>query len=124
VLQRRVPVAAMVVLAVAYAALAGLARPFTLPADVAAAVAGVAVLAAAALAGPAPGEAWPWPPGLRWWVVLTVVLVGLELAELFGGPRPSHPTLSSLSGPLLGHWAGRAAVYLAWLWLGRMLARR
>jgi hypothetical protein len=108
---------------VGYAAIAGLARPFTLPADLAAAVAGTAVLVMARLAGPAvPGR--PRPSGAGWWALLAGTVVVLELVEFFGGARASHPTLSSLVGPALACWPARSAAYAGWLWFGRALARR
>lgn len=108
---------------VGYAAVAALARPFTLPADVAAGVAGATVLLVAAFTAPG-DQARRASPGLRWWALLAGLVVALELTELFGGPRSSHPTLSSMAGPTLSHWPGRCAAYIAWLWLGRALARR
>jgi hypothetical protein len=105
------------------AAGAGLARPFTLPADVGAGIAGVVALVVAALAAPADPPR-PRPAGVRWWALLAGVALALELIELFGAPRAAHPTLSSLAGPVLAHWPGRTAAYLAWLSLGRALARR
>jgi hypothetical protein len=108
---------------ISYAAIAGLARPFTLPADLAAAVAGTAILVIALLAAPAE-PVRPRQTGAGWWRLLAGMVVVLELVEFFGGSRGSHPTLSSLAAPVLGHWPGRSAAYALWLLLGRALARR
>jgi putative Ca2+/H+ antiporter (TMEM165/GDT1 family) len=108
---------------VGYAAVAGLARPFTVPADLAAAVAGVTVLAMAAFTRPN-RPARSRPAGVRWWALLAALVVALELAELFAGDRGHHPTLSSLAAPVLAAWLGRSIGYALWLLFGVALARR
>ncbi|HEX3908578.1 MAG TPA: hypothetical protein VHW92_11670 [Mycobacteriales bacterium] len=108
---------------VGYAAVAGLARPFTVAADVAAAIAGVTVLVVAALTR-STGPARPRPAGARWWALLAGLVVVVELVELFAGDRGSHPTLSSLAAPVLAAWLGRSVAYALWLLFGVALARR
>ncbi len=120
---RTATTATTLAIVVGYAALAGRARPFTLPADVAAAAAGVTVLAVAALTRPARADR-PRPVGMRWWALLAGLVVALELVELFAGGRGSHPTLSSLAAPLLAAWIGRSLAYALWLLFGVSLARR
>jgi hypothetical protein len=108
---------------VCYAAVAGLARPFTEPADVAAAVAGVTVLVVAGLTRPDAATVRRRPVGTRWWALLAGLVVALELVELFAGDRSGHPTLSSLALPVLATWPGRSLAYALWLLLGAALAR-
>ena len=120
---RRAGTALWPAVAVGYAVVAGLARPFTLPADVAAAVAGMTVLLVAAFAGETEPPR-PRPVGAGWWAALVALVAVVELVEFSGGPRGAHPTLSSLAAAPLAHWPGRSAAYAAWLLLGCALARR
>lgn len=114
--------------AVAYAVLLAMTKPFTVAADVVTAV-GLAAGAAAlgvrlasegrgegGLEGSPGGTATPW-------LVLLTVAVGWELYCFFGGPRPAHPTLSTIYD-LVARWpAAKAVVVLAWLALGWELVR-
>ncbi|MGO9457886.1 MAG: hypothetical protein ACLP62_12720 [Acidimicrobiales bacterium] len=123
---------ALVAGAVAYAGLLASTTPFTLEADAVTAVAlaaAVAVLlvrltrgrtlpAGAAAADVSPGGASALP-----WVVLVAVVAVWELYCFFGGPRPAHPTLSTVYD-LAARWpAAKAVVVLAWLALGWELLR-
>ncbi len=91
----------------------------------------VAVMVAASLAVV---PAW-WPrrrqptrpdrPGsLRPWLVVLGALLTWELVAFSGSPRSTHPTLSSLADTALGPRPLEAAAFVAWLALGRRLARR
>jgi hypothetical protein len=68
------------------------------------------------------------PPGLRAgstvWAALIAAIAAWELVALFGSPRASHPTLSSISGPILAVHPARFLAFLLWLALGRDLLRR
>ena len=128
--RRTVAPVALLVGAAAYAGVVAATRPFTLAADLAAALplavgAGWTVVtlvrrrAGTAVAGPV----------LRWraalpWVALLAALVAFELYCFFGGPRPTHPTLSSFTDDLDRWRAAKAALALGWLALGRELVRR
>jgi hypothetical protein len=124
---------ALVALALAYAGLLATTTPFTTEADTLTAVAlgGAAVVLVVQLArgpvavdgaingaggGAATGSALPW-------LVLLVVAVAWELYCFFGGPRPAHPTLSTLYD-LAARWtAVKAVLVLAWLAIGCELLR-
>ncbi|WP_298211688.1 hypothetical protein [Ferrimicrobium sp.] len=57
------------------------------------------------------------------WSVMALVVLAFELFNLFGGPRPSHPTISSIVNGVLGYGAeARVVLFLAWLGLGIWLA--
>jgi hypothetical protein len=118
-------------------------RPFTWPARVALALPSLVVLGAAfrRRGGRPPLRVWlaGWrrllgappprrPPGLLAgavvWGALVAAIGAWELAALFGQPRPDHPTLSSISGPVLAVHPARFLVFLLWLALGRDLLRR
>lgn len=134
---RAVVPALAIAAALAYAALLASTRPFTVPADALTAVglaAGVAGLVARLVADgrqgdvAAPGEGSPrtgettgsWLP----WVVLVAVVAGWELYCYFGGPRPAHPTLSSIYDLAARYTWLKAVIVLAWLGLGWELVRR
>lgn len=113
-------------------------RPFTVPADTLTALglAGGAAALVARLAvdrrsrGAEAPQGTPTRPPERaaatWlpWVVLVVVATGWELSSYFGGPRPEHPTLSSIYDLAAGSLWLKAAIVLAWLGLGWELVRR
>ncbi len=69
------------------------------------------------------------PSAIFTWVTL-LVLAGLwELIALLGQPNIetgsyAHPTISTLTDPLLAHSLGRAVALLAWLGLGFFLVER
>jgi hypothetical protein len=118
-------------LALTYALALASTRPFTAPADALTAVglaAGVVGLMVR-LVGDSratrgddsapPTELGSWLP----WVGLLAVVVGWELYCYFGGPRPAHPTLSSLYDLAARYRLLKAAIVLAWLALGWELVR-
>jgi ABC-type dipeptide/oligopeptide/nickel transport system permease subunit len=126
----------ILVVAAAYAGILATTRPFTVPADVVtslglavgagALVFGLTVGRAAGAAGARPAEvieAGTTGGTAIPWVVLVVVVVGWELYCFFGGPRPAHPTLSSVYDIVARWQAAKAVVVLAWLALGWELAR-
>lgn len=112
---------------------AAVLRPFTVPVEVAVAVAiaGTAGLAAAGRPGPRPpameeaaparpptwANAWPW-------LALFGALAGWELAAFFSSPRHDHPTISSMLAEVINSYPGRAALIAAWLSLGWVLFLR
>lgn len=113
--------------ALAYALVLGSTRPFTAPADALTAVglaAGVVALLARLIADSRSGDGvaparrgravGSWLP----WVGLVVVVAGWELYCYVGGPRPAHPTLSSLYDLAARYRLLKAAIVLAWLALG------
>ena len=67
--------------------------------------------------------------GLVLWGLLLVAAGVWELASLLQQPTLTtssyaHPTISTLTDPMLSTWAGRSAVLAAWLWLGWFLVER
>ncbi len=116
---------ALVVGALAYAGLLASTTPFTTEADAVTAVA-LAAAAAALLVGLTRSRTLPagaatespgFGPALPW-LVLLAVATGWELYCFFGGPRPAHPTLSTVYD-LAARWpAAKAVIVLAWLALG------
>jgi hypothetical protein len=68
--------------------------------------------------------------GLAWrvasvaWGGLIVVVIVWELTAVFSSPRFAHPTLSSITDPVLRYHAARFVAYLLWLALGIDLLRR
>lgn len=90
----------------------------------------VAVMAAGALA--VSSALWPRrhrsAPATRRasigpWPVLLGALLVWELAAFSLSPRATHPTLSSIADAALGPRPIEAAAFVAWLALGRRLAR-
>ena len=108
----------------AYAWWAAGRRPFTWPALMAVAVAGVATIILGTR------RRRPFEPGARdasgalIWGVVFAVLVGWELAAYFQQPRADHPTLSSLAAPVIDWRPARALAFLTWIALGADLSRR
>ena len=119
--------------ALTYALALASTRPFTAPADALTAVglAAGGVGLTARLVGdsratrgddsapPTERVVGSWLP----WVVLLVVVVGWELYCYFGGPRPAHPTVSSLYDLAARYRLLKALIVLAWLALGWELVR-
>jgi hypothetical protein len=64
----------------------------------------------------------PWR-SIAVWTALCACCVGVELSALFQAPRRSHPTLSSLAGPLSTTTPGRLACFcvlaVAGWWISR-----
>jgi hypothetical protein len=71
-------------------------------------------------AAPAPRSS---PAGYLVWAAAIAVLAGWELFTLFSHPRSAHPTISSMTDPLMGHHPIRWLFFAAWAWLGWLLAR-
>jgi hypothetical protein len=118
--------AAVAAAAIAYAGLLASTSPFTTGADALTALAlGAAAVVLAVrlsrrsvqMAPAAIGESTGLVSALPW-IVLLAVMIGWELFSFFGGPRPAHPTLSTVYD-LVSRWpAVKAAIVLAWLVLG------
>ncbi len=130
---RRASAAALCAAAL-YAALASGVKPFTVLAYAAVALPSVLCVGVLVAQRSRPGTG-PWRrmdparpasegTGIPWLVVI-VVLLGIELASYFHpGPRADYPTLSFGLNALLRHRAAKAAGWLAWLVLGWYLVRR
>ena len=57
------------------------------------------------------------------WVAAIALLAGWELFTLLSRPRSAHPTMSSMTDPLMAHHPIRWLFFAAWAWLGWVLAR-
>jgi hypothetical protein len=122
---------ALVAVAAAYAWLLATTDPFTVEANVVIVV-GLAAGALALTVRLARGRPLPAAAGRSVenpqrstipWLALVAVVLACELYCFFGGPRPAHPTLSTLYD-LAARWpAVKALVVLAWLALGWELVR-
>lgn len=110
--------------ALAYAWWTALLRPFTWPALVAVALAGIAVIVLGSRRRTPPGSGTHDARAVLPWAILCVLLAGWELAAYLQHPRADHPTLSSLADPVLDWRPARALAFLAWLAVGADLARR
>jgi hypothetical protein len=121
-----------VVAAVGYAALVGSLIRYSWPVTIAIVGLGVAVVATG-WRGPVrerrpDASPVPWPGIALWGGVL--VAGGLwELSALLQQPTLttdsySHPTISTLTDPVLAISGGRAGILLAWLAVGWYLVRR
>lgn len=108
---------------VAFAVLVASVRSFTWPALVLTAIAGIAVLVLAAR-GPRRSRAATTGRGLALWAILAVAVTAWELVAFFQSPRADHPTISSMLDGADAHPPLRAALFIAWILLGRELARR
>jgi hypothetical protein len=114
-----------------YAGVVGSFSRYSWPATVAVISLGTAVVLAGwrgpVRDGPAPG---PLPVrGTALWGGLLVVGGSWELSALLQQPNLSvdsyaHPTISSLTDPLLGSHPGRSLALAAWLGIGWLLVRR
>jgi hypothetical protein len=120
----------MAIAAAGYAWVAAGLRPFTLAQEFAVAVPASVVVGMAALsaAREPPADARDRAPTRAWrasaavWLGLFVLALGWQLGAYFSSPRSAHPTLSVLVEEAMSTHAGRAAVFLAWLALGLLLA--
>jgi hypothetical protein len=56
------------------------------------------------------------------WAAAIALLAAWELTSFFSHPRPQHPTISSMTDPLLAHHLIRSAAFAAWAWFGWILA--
>jgi hypothetical protein len=116
---------------VLYAVVVGSFSRYSWPATVAVAGLGAVVVA---IGWRGPRHTRPAPPrpplaGLVLWGVLAVACCLWELWSLLEQPNLatssySHPTISTLTDPVLSTWAGRSVVLAAWLGLGWFLVER
>jgi hypothetical protein len=116
---------------VLYAVVVGSFSRYSWPATVAVAGLGAAVVA---IGWRGPRHTRPAPPrppltGLVLWGVLAVACCLWELWSLLEQPNLAtssyaHPTISTLTDPVLSTWAGRSVVLAAWLGLGWFLVER
>jgi hypothetical protein len=116
---------------VLYAVVVGSFSRYSWPATVAVAGLGTAVVA---IGWRGPRHTRPAPPrppltGLVLWGVLAVACCLWELWSLLEQPNLAtssyaHPTISTLTDPVLSTWAGRSVVLAAWLGLGWFLVER
>ena len=116
---------------VLYAVVVGSFSRYSWPATVPVAGLGAAVVA---IGWRGPRHNRPAPPrpptvGLALWGVLAVACCLWELWSLLEQPNLAtssyaHPTISTLTDPVLGTWAGRSIVLAAWLGLGWFLVER
>jgi hypothetical protein len=116
---------------VLYAVVVGSFSRYSWPATVAVAGLGAAVVA---IGWRGPRHTRPAPPrppltGLVLWGALAVACCLWELWSLLEQPNLAtssyaHPTISTLTDPVLSTWAGRSVVLAAWLGLGWFLVER
>lgn len=97
-------------------------RPFTWPALLAVAAAGIVTILVGSRRRRPPFEL-PAGGALIWGIVFAL-LVGWELAAYLQQPRADHPTLSALADRVIGWRPARALAFLAWVALGADLSRR
>ncbi|MGD0439466.1 MAG: hypothetical protein ABSB52_02455 [Acidimicrobiales bacterium] len=66
------------------------------------------------------------PGGFIAWSGAALLVVAVELWELFHSPRSAYPTLSSLANEVIGpgHRPARAAAFVCWGALGFLVAAR
>ena len=116
---------------VLYAVVVGSFSRYSWPATVPVAGLGAVVVA---IGWRGPRHTRPAPPrppvtGLVLWGVLAVACCLWELWSLLEQPNLAtssyaHPTISTLTDPVLSTWAGRSVVLAAWLGLGWFLVER
>jgi hypothetical protein len=123
--------AAWLAAGILYAVVVGSFSRYSWPATVPVAGLGAAVVAigwrAPRLARPAPAR--PPAAGLALWGLLFVAGCLWELWSLLEQPNLAtssyaHPTISTLTDPVLSTWAGRSVVLAGWLGLGWFLVER
>lgn len=123
--QRPVAVLVAVGIAGAYAWWTAGLRPFTWPALMAVAVAGIVTIVLGSRCRrpfePPPGHA---ASGVLLWGIALALLVGWELAAYVQQPRADHPTLSALASSVIDWRPARGLAFLAWIALGADLSRR
>ncbi|MEV4754611.1 hypothetical protein AB0J86_05805 [Micromonospora sp. NPDC049559] len=107
----------------AYALLAALARPLTLPSVFTVLAPGIALLWWGARRVPLrvvdAGRATAVT-----WLGLGLLFCAWEVVALCTGNDPAHPTFSILADPALDTYPGRVAGYLLWLSTGAWLVSR
>jgi hypothetical protein len=116
---------------VLYAVVVGSFSRYSWPATVAVAGLGAAVVAVGWRGPRHTRPAPPRPPavGLALWGAVFVAACLWELWSLLEQPNLAtssyaHPTISTLTDPVLSTWAGRSVVLAAWLGLGWFLVER
>ena len=114
-----------------YAVVTGSFSRYSWPATVPVAGLGAAVVAIGWRGPRQPRPPTPRPPavGLALWGVAFVAACLWELWSLLGQPNLAtssyaHPTISTLTDPVLSTWAGRSIVLAGWLGLGWFLVER
>ena len=112
------------VVLLAYAAIVASVRPFTWPALALVAIPALVVVAMAVPGLRGREGIRPVRRGLVQWAVLAAAVAAWELLAFVQSPRDSHPTLSSMLDAFETNRPARAALFVAWLALGRELARR
>ena len=123
--------AAWLAAGVLYAVVAGSFSRYSWPATVAVAGLGAAVVAVGWRGPRHTRPAPPRPPaaGLALWGAVFVAGCLWELWSLLEQPdlatsSYAHPTISTLTDPVLSTWAGRSVVLAGWLGLGWFLVER
>jgi hypothetical protein len=110
---------------VAYAAVAALCQPLTLPAVVAVLLAAVGLFVLiprrTRTAARSPGRS---RAALMQWSAVALAVVGWEFVAFAWGNDADHPTLSLLLDPVLDTYPGRLAGWLLWLGAARWLVSR
>ena len=111
-----------------YALVAALCRPLTVPALVAVMVVGVPLFCVGVwrrpvVAGPA-GARSAGARSAAVWLGLAFVGVAFELGLWLGPNDTDHPTLSTLTDPVLNTYVGRVLGYVAWVGSGVWLVTR
>jgi hypothetical protein len=114
-----------------YVVLVGSFSRYSWPVTVPVAALGAAVVVAG-WRGPRhsrPAPARPPTIGLALWALVLVAGCLWELSSLFQQPTLTtssyaHPTISTLTDPVLGTWAGRSIFLAGWLVLGWFLVER
>src|SRR5215470_6476093 len=126
--RRPAPLAAWLAGGVLYAMVIGSFSRYSWPANVPVAGLGAAVVAVGWRGPRHTRPAPPRPPaaGLALWGALFVAGCVWELWSLLEQPNLAtssyaHPTISTLTDPMLSTWAGRSIVLAAWLGLGWFL---
>jgi hypothetical protein len=129
--RRALVATAWLVAAVSYVFLVGSFIRYSWPATVAVLGLGTVVVAAGwrGPRRPRPRPARPSRPGLLLW--LAVILAGClwELQALLQQPTltassSTHPTISTLTDPVLAGWGGRSLLLAVWLLFGWFLVER
>jgi hypothetical protein len=114
-----------------YVVVVGSFGRYSWPVTVAVVALGAAVVAAGWRGPRHPGRAPAKLPtiGLALWGLVLVAGCLWELTSLFEQPNLTtdsyaHPTISTLTDPVLSSWAGRSVILAAWLGLGWFLVER
>jgi hypothetical protein len=114
---------AVVVAVGAYALVAALARPLTIPSTVTVLLPGV-LIAVYGVRRPPSRPVHTTGATVATWIGLGVLFCGWELVAFSWGNDAAHPTFSLLADPVLDTYPGRVAGYLLWLGTGIWLVSR